>query len=233
MIIEFRWFFADTVRYYSRLQKACRFFVLRMSHFFLTAFWSHQSSKNDFCYLSLSRQKNDYINVVNDWNDEFIAYMCNSLSKISHSARFLQFSISIHRKMKLRFFRKKRSNIDSSVIAKEFLKTRIKLTVKSFENISSTIIFAILSSSQNSLQNSSQKSVKKSIKKSIKKSVKFVLFFSIKQSIKQSIKSIKKSIRKAFISSSNVNYFAFLKISNDDEIDDDLLIDDKVKKLIE
>ncbi len=58
--------------------------------------------------------------------------MCNLFSKISHSVRFLQFSISIHRKMKLRFFRNKRSNIDSSVVAKESLKTRIKLTVKSF-----------------------------------------------------------------------------------------------------
>jgi pantothenate kinase type III len=135
--------------------------------------------------------------------------------------------------MKLRFLRKKRSNTDSSVVAKESLKTRIKLIVKSFEDISSTIIFAILSSSQNSSQNSFQKSVRKSIKKSIKKSVKSALFFSIKQSIKQSIKSIKKSIKKALTSLSNVNYFALLKISNDDEIDDDLLTDDEVKKSAE
>jgi hypothetical protein len=154
--------------------------------------------------------------------------MCSLLSQIFHSARFLQFSISIHRKMKLRFSRKKRSNTDSFVVAKESLKTRIKLTVKFFEDISSSIIFAILSSSQNS----SQKSVKKSIKKSIKKSVKSVLLSQIKQSIKQSVKSVKKSIRKALISLSNVNYFVSLKISND-EINDDLLTDDEVKKSVE
>jgi Kef-type K+ transport system membrane component KefB len=135
--------------------------------------------------------------------------------------------------MKLRSLRKKRTNTDSSVAAKESLKTRIKLTVKSFEDISSTIIFAISSSSQNSFQ----KSVKKSIKKLIKKSVKSVLSLQIKQSIKQSIKSVKKSVkksvRKALISFSNVNYFALLKISNDDEIDDDLLTDDEVKKSAE
>jgi hypothetical protein len=155
--------------------------------------------------------------------------MCNSFSQISHSVRFLQFSISIHRKMKLRSSRKKRSNIDSSVIAKESLKTRIKFTVKSFEDISSSIIFAIFFSSQNS----SQKSVKKSIKKSIKKSVKSVFSSQVKQLIKQSVKSVKKSIRKALISFSNVNYFVLLKISNDDEIDDDLLTDDEVKKSVE
>jgi hypothetical protein len=155
--------------------------------------------------------------------------MCSSFSQIFHSARFLQFSISIHRKMKLRSFRKKRSNTDSSVVAKKSLKTRIKLTVKLFEDISSSITFAICFSSQNSLQ----KSVNKSIKKSIKKSVKSVFLLSIKQSIKQSIKSIKKSIRKAFISFSNVNYFALLKISNDDEIDDNLLTDDEIKKSVE
>ncbi len=163
--------------------------------------------------------------------------MCSSLSKISHSARFLQFSISIHRKMKLRSSRKKRSNTDSFVVAKESFKTRIKLTVKLFEDISTTITFAILFSSQNSLQ----KSVRKSIKKSIKKSVKSVLSSQVKQSIKQSIESVKKSvkklvkksIRKALISLSNVNYFVFLKISNDDEIDDDLLTDDEVKKSAE
>jgi isocitrate dehydrogenase len=76
--------------------------------------------------------------------------------------------------MKLRSSRKKRSNTDSSVAAKEPSKTRIKLTVKSFEDISATIIFAIFPSSQNS----SQKSVRKSIKKSIKKSVKSVLLLS-------------------------------------------------------
>jgi hypothetical protein len=143
--------------------------------------------------------------------------------------------------MKLRSVRKKRSNIDSFVIAKESFKTRIKFTVKSLENISSTITFAVLSSSQNSSQNSLQKSVSKSIKKSIKKSVKSVLLLQvkqptkqpIKQPVKQSVKSVKKPIRKAFISFSNVNYFALLKISNDDEIDDDLLIDDKVKKSAE
>jgi hypothetical protein len=155
--------------------------------------------------------------------------MCNSLSQISHNVRFLQFSILIHRKMKLRSFRKKRNNTDSFVVAKESFKTRIKLIVKSFEDISTTIIFAIFSSSQNSSQ--------KSVRKSIKKSIKSALFSQIKQSIKQSIKSvkksIKKSIRKAFISFSNVNYFVFLKISNDDEIDDDLLIDDKIKKSAE
>jgi polyribonucleotide nucleotidyltransferase len=152
--------------------------------------------------------------------------MCNLFLQISHNVRFLQFSISIHRKMKLRSFRKKRNNIDSFVIAKESLKTRIKLTVKFLEDISTTITFAIFFSSQNSLQ--------KSVKKSIKKSIKSVLSSQIKQSIKQSIKSIKKSIkksiRKAFISFSNVNYFALLKISNDDdEIDDDLLTDMKLK----
>jgi hypothetical protein len=154
--------------------------------------------------------------------------MCNLLSQISHNVRFLQFSISIHRKMKLRSLRKKRNNTDSSVIAKESLKTRIKLTVKFFEYISSSIIFALSSSSQNSLQNS----VRKSIKKSIKKSVKSVLSSQIKQSIKQTVKSVKKSIRKALISFSNVNYFALLKISND-EIDDDLLTDDEIKKSAE
>jgi hypothetical protein len=151
--------------------------------------------------------------------------MCSRSSQISHSARFLQFSISIHLKMKLRSSRKKRSNTDSSVVAKESLKTRIKLTVKSFEDISSSFTFAISASPQNS----SQKSVRKSIKKSIKKSVISVFFLKIKQSIK----SIKKSIRKAFIFFSNVNYFALLKISNDDEIDDDLLTDDEVKKSAE
>ncbi len=135
--------------------------------------------------------------------------------------------------MKLRFLRKKRSNTDSSVVAKESLKTRIKLTVKSLEDISSLIILAISSSSQNSSQNSSQKSVRKSIKKSIKKSVKPAFSSQIKQSIKQSVKSVKKPIRKAFTSLSNVNYFVFLKISNDDEIDDDLLTDDEVKKSAE
>jgi vacuolar-type H+-ATPase subunit F/Vma7 len=127
--------------------------------------------------------------------------------------------------MKLRSSRKKRNNIDSFVIAKEFLKTKIKLIVKSFENISTTIILAISSSSQNSSQ--------KSIKKSIKKSVNSVSLSQVKQSIKSIKKSIKKSIRKALISLSNVNYFVFLKISNDDEIDDDLLIDDEIKKSIE
>jgi hypothetical protein len=71
----------------------------------------------------------------------------------------------------------------------------------------------------------------------IKKSLKSVLLSQIKQSVKQSIKqsakSVKKSIRKALISLSNVNYFALLKISNDDEIDDDLLTDDEVKKSAE
>jgi hypothetical protein len=139
--------------------------------------------------------------------------------------------------MKLRSLRKKRSNTDSSVAAKESFKTRIKLTVKSFEDISPTIIFAILSSSQNSPQNSSQnsfqnpsqKSVRKPIKKPVKKSVKSVL----PPPAKQSVKPIKKPIRKALISLSNVNYFVLLKISNDDEIDDDLLIDDEVKKSAE
>ncbi len=159
--------------------------------------------------------------------------MCSPLSKISHSARFLQFSVPIHRKMKLRSPRKKRSNTDSSVVAKESLKTRIKLTVKPSEDISSTIIFAIFSSSQNSSQNPSQKSVRKSIKKSVKKSVKFALSPPAKQPIKQPVKPVKKPTRKALIPPSNVNYFALLKISNDDEIDDDLLTDDEVKKSAE
>jgi hypothetical protein len=127
--------------------------------------------------------------------------------------------------MKLRSSRKKRSNTDSSVAAKEPLKTRIKLTVKSLEDISPTVTFAISSSPQNS----PQKSVRKPVKKSIKKSVNSAPF----SQAKQSTKSVKKPVRKAFIPSPNANYFALLKISNDDEIDDDLLTDDEVKKSAE
>jgi hypothetical protein len=133
--------------------------------------------------------------------------------------------------MKLLFFR---NNIDSFVIAKKSLKTRIKLIVKFFENISSSFIFAISSLSQNSSQKSVRKWIKKSIKKSIKQSVKQSIKQSvkqlIKQLIKQSIKSVKKSIRTTFIFSLNINYFVLLKISNNDNIDNNLLIDDEVKK---
>jgi hypothetical protein len=135
--------------------------------------------------------------------------------------------------MKLRSSRKKRSNTDSSVAAKGPLKTRIKLTVKSLEDISATVILAISSSPRNSSQ--------KSVRKPVKKSVKPAPLLQVKQSIKQPVKpvkkpvkkSVKKSVRKAFTPSSNVNYFVFLKISNDDEIDDDLLTDDEAKKSAE
>jgi hypothetical protein len=130
--------------------------------------------------------------------------------------------------MKLRSFRKKRSNIDSSVIAKESLKTRIKLTLKFFEDISSLITFAIFSSSQNSLQKAVKKSIKKSIKKSVKSAPPSQAKQPAKQPAKQSAKPVKKPARKALIPSSNVNYFVFLKISNDD-----LLTDDEVKKSAE
>jgi hypothetical protein len=77
---------------YSRLQKACRFSVLRISHFFLIAFWSHQSSKSDFLLLFIVTLNDFYID---DLNDKFSSYMCSSFSKISYSARFFNDVIQI------------------------------------------------------------------------------------------------------------------------------------------
>jgi hypothetical protein len=70
---------------YSRLQKACRFSVLGIPHFFLTAFWPHQSSKSDLLLLLIVTLNDLYID---DLNDKFSFYICNSSSKTLYSARF-------------------------------------------------------------------------------------------------------------------------------------------------
>jgi hypothetical protein len=77
---------------YSRLQKTCRFSVLRISHFFLIAFWPHQSSKSDFLLLLIVTLNDFYID---DLVDKFNSYMCSSFSKILYSARFFNDLIQI------------------------------------------------------------------------------------------------------------------------------------------
>jgi hypothetical protein len=71
---------------------ALSFFRFGDPHFFLTAFWPHQSSKSDFCYCSPPRRNDLYID---DLDDEFSSYMCNLFLKISYSARFFNDLIQI------------------------------------------------------------------------------------------------------------------------------------------
>ncbi len=159
--------------------------------------------------------------------------MCSPPPKISHSARFLQFSIPIHRKMKLRSPRKKRSNTDPPVAAKGPPKTRIKLTVKPPEDTSATVTPAIPPPPQNPPQKPARKPIKKPAKKPAKPAPPPQAKQPTKQPAEPVKKPVKKPARKAPTSPPNANYFASLKISNDDETDDDLLTDDETKKSAE
>jgi hypothetical protein len=127
--------------------------------------------------------------------------------------------------MKLRSPRKKRSNTDPSVAAKGPPKTRIKLTVKPPEDTSPSSTPAIPAPSQNPPQKPARKPTKKPAKKPA--------IPALPLKTKQPAKPVKKPIRKASTPPPNANYFALLKISNDDETDDDLLTDDEVKKSAE